>query len=371
MPSSASNARPTRWDYAPAELGELPAELRPTHDQPPPASTPCPELGCSALVQARWIPPRLTGHPSLGAGRWNPGHLCPVCKAAEDHAIYLRQVAELVESSGMPPRYAWADFGRHVKQGPSEPWPTFRDRLDAANEDTRAAGPHLGITAWNVRAAQTVREWRPGPGAAPPTQVIYLTGPVGSGKTTLAAASAMGTIRTLAQATEPSHYTVRWISSGELWESLRVESSTKGRRGALAKWASADVLVLDDLGTLEVVKPWNRDAMEFLVCSRYNASRPTLITSNLRLDSTDEKEPTIATLYGERVVSRLVEGMGGRRRGPPPGYLELLGMDWRADVPHPTPDPSRPVSPAATAATTGRQEAFDWAERAAGAHLED
>ena len=384
MPSIASN--PDRWDYGPDELGELPEDSKPTAATPKPEARPCAgatDRDCANLVEPRWVAPRSSPAGGLGhGGYWSPGHLCPACKAAQEDATYRRRLGELVAASGVPHRYAWANFDRHVKQDRAEAWADFRDRLDQVSEAARqdGVGGYLGITAWNAPVAASVRDWRPSQTCRPTPRVIYLTGPVGSGKTTLAAAAAMATLRALARDRDnyqADRYRVAWISAGDLWETLRLETGGKAQRGALARWAAADVLILDDLGTLEGIKAWHRDSMEFLICHRYNANLPTLITSNLRLDSEDPEEPTIAGLYGERVVSRLVEGLGGRRHGRPAGYLELLGMDWRADVPHPLPDPARPPSPSSSpaaptpAARPAQPSLLDWRQRQAGERDDD
>lgn len=380
MPSTDSEWRPPRWEYHPDQLGELPEDWRPPQGLETPDPTPCRDEACPNLVAPRWWP----GRRSLGmhGGQWHTGGFCLACQERQRLEAERRKLGELAAESGIPARYTWPDFERHLKQARDEVWPAFRDRLDQVSGASQAdgMGPFLGITAWNAPAAMVTREWRPGPDHRPRPPWLFLTGPVGSGKTTLAAAAFMGTLRHLAGRREDGdRYRARWTSSGNLWETLRLEVNRKGQRGALARWATADVLVLDDLGTLEQVKAWHRDAMEYLICERYNGDRPTLITSNLRLDSEDDAEPTIAALYGERVASRLVEALGGRRHGTPRGYLELLGMDWRADVPHAQPDPTRAPSPSAGPSTPGpstavhhpRQLALDWKSRAAGEVSDD
>jgi hypothetical protein len=301
--------------------------------------------------------------------------VCGPCAEARAEAGLRDRLRDLVIESGLPPRYAGFTFERHAKQTRGEDWGSFRDRLDALS----SPDPVLGVTGWNVAAAQAVRDWRPFGTERRPPRVIYLTGPVGSGKTTLAAASAMASLRELARRREAceagaDRFRVVWASVAEVWEAIRQETAAKSTtRGTIAKLAGADVLYLDDLGALESVRPWHRDALEYVICARYDRDRPTLITSNLRLDSEASDEPTIAAQFGERVVSRLVEGLGGRRRGRAPGYLELFGWDWRADVPHPNPDPARPASPSAGPSTPGPSAAvarpvqlpMDWRSRQA------
>ncbi len=80
------------------------------------------------------------------------------------------------------------------------------------------------------------------------------------------------------------------------------------------------MLALDDLGATECLVAWQRNLIEHIVCARYDASLPILVTSNIRLAD-------IANLHGERVASRLSEMVGGRMR-------ELVGFDWRTAREH-------------------------------------
>jgi len=174
---------------------------------------------------------------------------------------------------------------------------------------------------------------------------------------------------------------VIYMAETDLYERLAMERANRTGRRYLELLARAQVLVLDDLGTTETLQPWHRDAIEHLVSMRYNEARPLVITSNLRLASDDPKELTIASLYGDRVHSRLVDMLGGRRRGMP-GYLELLGFDWRTDTRHvgeaqPLPPEApvqtslpglapRPPAPARPTPEARRAPVRDHAMRAAG-----
>lgn len=268
----------------------------------------------------------------LGAGCWFPGdRRCSKC-AAEHRRITTRAIERRMQhEAGLPHRHRGFRFERVERQGPSEDWPDFRARLDACAE------PTLGITKWNATAARTCRDWRPRRKADGTS--LLLVGPVGGGKTTLTAALANGLIERQAAAeyAKASHdhlpVPVIYMAETELYERLAMERANRTGRRYLDVIARAQVLVLDDLGTTETLQPWHRDAIEHLVGMRYNDARPIVITSNLRLESDDPKEVTIGSLYGERVRSRLVDMLGGRRRGMP-GYLELLGVDWRTDTRH-------------------------------------
>ncbi len=182
---------------------------------------------------------------------------------------------------------------------------------------------------------------------------------MGSGKTTLAAAAVNDLIERLdaVRLDRPTPWRISWLPVADLWEILRLEQSRKRDRGLLASLARTDLLILDDLGTTERLHDWQRDAMELLVSQRYNHQRATILTSNHRIDSADPEEPTIAGHYGDRVASRLIECLGGRRHGPPPGYLELAGMDWRADTAHQLPNRPRNADETTTTPSPDRKAA--------------
>lgn len=290
------------------------------------ADRPCPD---QAL-----IPPYWQAYESrMGSGHWFPGdRRCPKCKAVHQRELTASLCAGLQHEAGLPRRYWGFRFARWERQGDAEDWPAFRDRLDKAGDHP------LGITKWNATAARTCREWRPRREADGTS--LLLVGPVGGGKTTLAAALANGMIDTAAGVAFDKRHgheriapPVLYMAETDLYERLAMERANRTGRKYLDHLANAQVLVLDDLGTTETLAPWHRDAIEHLVSMRYNAARPLVITSNLRLASDDPKELTIASLYGDRVHSRLVDMLGGRRRGMP-GYLELLGFDWRTDTKH-------------------------------------
>lgn len=305
---------------------------------------PCPD---GVLIPFEWHTYG-DGNSRLGAGHWFPGdRRCRKCAAAHRQRTVANIVRRLQHEAGLPRRYWPFRFERFERQGVTEDWNAFRARLEAGPE------PVLGITKWNATAARACRDWTPrrsGEGGS-----VLLVGPVGGGKTTLAAALANALIdRTAGTEYEKSSHEhqpvpVIYMAETDLYERLAMERANRTGRRYLDVLARAQVLVLDDLGTTETLQPWHRDAIEHLVSTRYNDARPLVITSNLRLDSADAAELTIARLYGERVHSRLVDMLGGRRKGMP-GYLELLGMDWRTDTRH--VGEARPLPPEAPLQTT-------------------
>lgn len=66
-------------------------------------------------------------------------------------------------------------------------------------------------------------------------------------------------------------------------------------RELLRQWREADVLVLDDLGTIRVDE-WQQEQLAPVVDERWQHARPTVITTNL---------PKLRKTLGERIASRL------------------------------------------------------------------
>ncbi len=285
----------------------------PTEVPPPPADLPC---ACGASVPARWE------HAWSG---WARPHECEDCVAAWRAGQREGQIAQALEAAQLPPRGHGLSLERTLRQGDGgrEPWDRFRDRLDAADL------PTLGITRWNAGAAKALRAWRPELPGAQPEGLVVLAGPVGGGKSALAMAALSDAIRR-----DPG-LDALFMPEPTMLEMLRLEASGAQKRGISRRLATVRALVLDELGSSERVTDWQRDAIEFVVGARYNYCLPTIITTNLALDG---EGTTIAGIYGDRVVSRLIEFMGGMR-AKLPGLQELIGVDWRTDAPHPTTTP--------------------------------
>jgi DNA replication protein DnaC len=76
--------------------------------------------------------------------------------------------------------------------------------------------------------------------------------------------------------------------------------------GVLGPVLKAELLVLDDLGT-EKTSEWVQETLGLVINTRYNARRPTILTSNLR-DPLDNTDPNSFTFQiGARTRSRLRE----------------------------------------------------------------
>lgn len=112
---------------------------------------------------------------------------------------------------------------------------------------------------------------------------LYLCGPVGAGKSHLAAAVALAAA---ARGTPTSYVSMpqalRWLRQG--FGADRAEG-TDSRLEALMQ---VELLVLDDLGA-EHTTGWALGILFDLVNTRYNQNRPTVLTSNVRLASVPDR----------------------------------------------------------------------------------
>jgi DNA replication protein DnaC len=103
---------------------------------------------------------------------------------------------------------------------------------------------------------------------------LLFAGPVGSGKTHLAAATA--------NALAADGYAVSYASTPALLRFVRQGFEDHSADARLEALMHCDVLVLDDLGS-EQLTGWSEALLFDLVNARYNAERATLYTTNLAL----------------------------------------------------------------------------------------
>ena len=230
------------------------------------------------------------------------GAWCTACLERKEERAADELYRDRVAASGLPKRYHGFRFDRRVLQGPDEDVETLAARVAEMKE------PHLAITQYNAPVATALSRWKPG------SPSVYLTGPVGGGKTTLVAALLHGLMR--------SGVEVCYLPEAALYEAERAKmKAPKGAGGFdLAAFAAkARVLAIDDLGTVEDLAPWQRNVFERMIAVRYDADLPVLVTSNFRLAE-------VARVHSERAASRLAEMC--RRE------YELIGFDWRTGHRH-------------------------------------
>jgi DNA replication protein DnaC len=127
---------------------------------------------------------------------------------------------------------------------------------------------------------------------------LILRGGVGCGKTHLAAAIANEAIR--------ARIPVLFAVVPDLLDHLRSTFSptSEVQYDELFEGVrSTHLLILDDLGT-ESATPWAQEKLFQLINHRYNNQLPTVITTNRRLDSLDER---ILSRMGDRALCTTIE----------------------------------------------------------------
>lgn len=144
-----------------------------------------------------------------------------------------------------------------------------------------------------------IRKWKDLPGT-----VLTLTGEVGTGKTYAAAA-------VLAERARITSAPASFVVVAELAAEMREAVSGGSTSQILKDLVQVPLLVLDDFGA-ERVTDWVLEWMYLLINGRYNAMKPTVVTSNRSLGY-------IASNVDARLASRMAEGValqlsGGDRR---------------------------------------------------------
>lgn len=126
--------------------------------------------------------------------------------------------------------------------------------------------------------------------------VLY-AGKVGAGKTYKAIALMKRYILSHGGVRKCSY---RFINACDMFFTAQEEMNTRPKDGIsiLRKCIEADILVLDDIGT-EKFSEWTNSHLYFVVNSRLECMRPTIITANI-LD-----RAAISTAFTERTASRL------------------------------------------------------------------
>lgn len=123
---------------------------------------------------------------------------------------------------------------------------------------------------------------------------LLFTGPVGSGKTFLAAC--------IANALIEKDFRVLFLVVPDLLDELRATFSNKGEHNEMDLLDTAreiPILVLDDLGAHNYTE-WTRNRLYSIINYRLNEQLQTVITTNLSLEEME-------TYLGDRTTSRLLQ----------------------------------------------------------------
>lgn len=302
---------------------------------PQPSARPCAAPECDTPQPYVWADGPWNG-PSWARGRWMAPDtiLCHTCASRQRAEAERREALERIEASGLPAHlraFRWkVNLEYTDRQGRAVPELERDSITHAAFQRFQNALPDgtLGITPWNKSLARILCAM-----CLPsvPVQSWLMVGPVGSGKSTLMAATITGLLERGVEA--------RYITETDLWALVRAQwretRRSAHRVDVLQALIEVPVLALDDLGTVQQPKPYHREGMERLICGRYDRGLPILITTNCTISQ-------IAEHYGERVASRLSEMIDRRTR-----YKLLTGPDWRTGMVR----PSRPTPAASSAAS--------------------
>jgi DNA replication protein DnaC len=167
--------------------------------------------------------------------------------------------SRLLVAAGIPLRYRSCRLDNFKVSAPE---PAVRGQLAAALAECRAYADGF------LEARGGVKEWG-----------LLFVGPPGGGKTHLAAAVLMGLI-------ERYRVRGRFVELTSLFRQLQNSfdpGAPVSQREILDPLVEAEVLLLDELGAQNPT-PWVQDVLYLIINTRYAERRPTLFTTNYRLD---------------------------------------------------------------------------------------
>lgn len=167
-----------------------------------------------------------------------------------------------------------------------------RHRFEARLEASHLPRSRCAVDLPEGQHGEAARLWADGE-----LRGLMLLGPVGVGKTHLAAAAVWRRLRS---------DRVRWVRVARLMSQLRAGFDDTARREALSIINGTSALVLDDLDKATPTD-FGREVIFNAVDTRIEHGSPLLVTTNLELSGIGER-------YGEAVASRLA------------GYCRVLRM---------------------------------------------
>ncbi|GAV22497.1 ATP-binding protein [Carboxydothermus pertinax] len=124
-----------------------------------------------------------------------------------------------------------------------------------------------------------------------PTKGLYFSGPVGSGKTLLAAIIANEAIKAGKE--------VLFVVVPEFLEKVKQSFGEEDDGFLMKKALSSELLILDDLGAHNYTE-WTRNTLYLIINHRLNYQLPVIITTNIGLED-------LESYLGERTTSRIFQ----------------------------------------------------------------
>lgn len=126
---------------------------------------------------------------------------------------------------------------------------------------------------------------------------LYITGPVGCGKTLYAANLMLSSIRStyINQKGPKSH---AFLTTSDLLEKIKkTYDAEEPTTDVVRLYSEVDFLILDDVG-VEKLTDWSLEKLYQIINYRYEFLKPTIFTSNLALSE-------LASTTGDRIPSRI------------------------------------------------------------------
>ncbi|MBL8035473.1 MAG: ATP-binding protein [Leptospiraceae bacterium] len=216
------------------------------------------------------------------------------CKTPRDR---LARVHELFRNSNIPLKYRYQRLNDFNLQ-PQYPNPTKSPELETAKRYAQ-----LALTAAFDRARVFIEAQKrlisaPHTVNASDLRGLFFIGPPGTGKSLLAAMILNELILT-------AELHCRYVKiSRDFFQQLRStfsnDSGTYGRTESVFNdIARQDILVIDDFG-IQSDSEWEQRMLYDLIDARYESDLPTIVTSNIDLDS-------VKNLFKGRIYSRFTE----------------------------------------------------------------
>ena len=222
----------------------------------------------------------LAAHPDIAA-RLVPAYTCPIC---QDTGRDGGEVCECV--------HALVRQLRQQQVNASSPLSLCSFETFALEKYPDTLVPELGLTA-RQHMAQVLEYCKYYAAHFSPREStsLYLFGSAGLGKTHLALSIANTVLQ--------KGCDVVYVSAQNAFDAIERERFASGEGDTMATLQSAELLILDDLGT-EYISPYVNSCLYSLVNTRVCRRLPTIYTSNIVNDADLQRR------YTEKVVSRLL-----------------------------------------------------------------